>query len=198
MAVTPIGKIPSTKNTHVLRPVLDQGLGRHHVLDLAGADAEGERSEGAVGRRVTVAAHHGHAGQDETLFGSDDVDNALADIVHAVKLDAELGAILFQGFDLDARLLVIDAEVTVVCRDVVIGNGENRLGPAQFASVIAQTFEGLRARHLVHQVTVDIDDGRAVAVQGDNMGIPDLVEQGTRLGHGLRSTPSLRSSVPTI
>ena len=44
-----------------LRAALGEGLGRQHVLDLAGADAEGERPEGAVGGGVGVAADDGHA-----------------------------------------------------------------------------------------------------------------------------------------
>ena len=46
---------------HRLRPALHQALGGEHVLDLGGADAEGERPEGAVGRGVRVAADDRHA-----------------------------------------------------------------------------------------------------------------------------------------
>ena len=45
---------------HRLRPLLDQALGRQHVLDLGGADAEGQRAEGAVGGGVAVAADDRH------------------------------------------------------------------------------------------------------------------------------------------
>ena len=41
---------------HVLRFGLDQRLRRQHVLDFRGADAVGERAEGAVRRGVAVAA----------------------------------------------------------------------------------------------------------------------------------------------
>ena len=44
-------------DAHPLRSGLRQGLGGEHVLDLAGADVEGQRPEGAVGGRVAVAAH---------------------------------------------------------------------------------------------------------------------------------------------
>jgi hypothetical protein len=47
------------------------------MLDLAGADAEGERAERAVRRRVAVAADQGRAGQREALLRPDDVDDAL-------------------------------------------------------------------------------------------------------------------------
>ena len=102
---------------HVLRPLLQQRLGRQHVLDLGGADAEGERAEGAVRRGVAVAADDGHAGQGEALLGADDVDDALADVVDVEQRDAELAAVLLQGLDLDARALVGDA----ACERSVVG-----------------------------------------------------------------------------
>ena len=48
------------------------------MLDLGGADAVGQRAEGAVRRGVAVAADDGRARQREALLGADDVDDALA------------------------------------------------------------------------------------------------------------------------
>ena len=42
---------PAVVDPHRLRSLLDQALGRQHVLDLRGADPERERAERAVGRR---------------------------------------------------------------------------------------------------------------------------------------------------
>ena len=56
LAVTPAGSSPSTVDGHGGRPLLGQGLGGQDVLDLAGADAEGQGAEGTVGRGVAVAA----------------------------------------------------------------------------------------------------------------------------------------------
>ena len=61
LAVTPGGEVALDRHGHGLRAHLGQGLGGQHVLDLAGADAEGERAEGAVGRGVAVAADDRHA-----------------------------------------------------------------------------------------------------------------------------------------
>ena len=47
----------------------------------------------------------------------------------------------------------------------------------------AQTFESLRGRHLMDQVKVDIEEVGALAGRGDDMAVPDLVEQGARLRH---------------
>ena len=62
---------------HRLRPPLGQGLRGQHVLDLRGADAEGERSDGTVGRRVAVAADDRHPGLREAQLGPDHVHDAL-------------------------------------------------------------------------------------------------------------------------
>ena len=67
---------------HVLRLAREQRLRRQHVLDLARADAVRERAERAVRRGVRVAADDRHAGQRRALLRADDVDDALAPVVH--------------------------------------------------------------------------------------------------------------------
>ena len=52
-------------------------LGGEHVAHLGGADAEGDRAEGAVGRGVRVAAGDRGAGLGDALLRADDVDDAL-------------------------------------------------------------------------------------------------------------------------
>ena len=94
LAVTPGGQLPVDRHPHVLRLLLDQRLGREHVLDLGGADAVRERAEGAVRRGVAVAADDRRAGQREALLGADDVDDALAEVELVVILDAELVGVL--------------------------------------------------------------------------------------------------------
>jgi hypothetical protein len=80
------------------------------VLDFRRADAMRQRAEGAVRRGVAVAADDRHARQGEALFRSDDVDDALADIVLRIIFDAEIGGVDGQLLDLDAAFLVLDAE----------------------------------------------------------------------------------------
>ena len=86
-----------------LAGLLQQGLGRHHVLDLGGADAEGQRAERAMGRGVAVAADDGRAGQGEAQLRADDVDDALAHVEDREVGHAELVDVLLQRLDLDAR-----------------------------------------------------------------------------------------------
>ena len=85
LAVTPAGRSPSTVTAIVPRPLLRERLGGEDVLDLAGADAEGQGAEGAVGGGVAVAAHDRHARLGQALLGADDVHDALVAVAHGVE-----------------------------------------------------------------------------------------------------------------
>ena len=65
-------------------------------------------------------------------------------------------------------------------RDVVIDHGERLLGRAHLAAGHAQALEGLRARHLVHEMAVDIEDAGAVRLPVDDVVVENLVVK--RLG----------------
>ena len=77
MAVTPGRQVAVDGDGHGSRPPAGDGLGGQHVLDLAGADPEGQGAERPVGGRVAVAADDGHARLGEALLGADHVDDAL-------------------------------------------------------------------------------------------------------------------------
>ena len=51
----------------------------------------------------------------------------------------------------------------------------------------AQALERLRARHLVHEVPVDIEQAGAVRLLVDQVVVPDLVVEGAGLCHGFGS-----------
>ena len=75
--------------------------------------------------------------------------------------------------------------------DVVVDDGERLLRRAHLAAGHAQPLERLRARHLVHEMAVDID--QAIAALGlDDVVVPDLVVQRARLGHVLLRRPFRR------
>ena len=102
MAVTPGFSRPSTRISSVLRLGLPQALRGQHVLDLAGADAEGERAERAVRGGVAVAADDRHARLGQAQLGTDDVHDALLGRAEVEQADAELAAVAAQHFDLRA------------------------------------------------------------------------------------------------
>ena len=111
------------------RLLLAQGLRGQHVFDFAGADAERQRTERSVRRRVAVAAYDGHAGLRVPQFRTDHVHDALADIVQVVQLDAEFPAIRPQGVDLSARDLVGNRQVAVRRRNIVVRRGDGPFRP---------------------------------------------------------------------
>ena len=152
-----VGERAVDDDAHVLGLRLDQRLRRQHVLDLRGADAEGERAEGAVRRGVAVAADDRRARQREALLGPDDVDDALARVELVVIFDAEFARVLGELLDLQAALGIGDAAAAVGGLDVVVDDGERLLRRAHLAPAHAQALEGLRARHLVHEMAVDVD-----------------------------------------
>jgi hypothetical protein len=94
LAADAFGQLAVHRHAHVLGLLLDQRLGRQHVLDLRSADAMRERAEGAMRRGVAVAADDGRARQREALLRPDDVDDALALVVLVEILDAEFLGIL--------------------------------------------------------------------------------------------------------
>ena len=129
------------------------------MLDLAGADAVRQRAEGAVGRGVAVAADDRHARQREALLRPDDVDDALAAVELVVILDAEFARVLGQLLDLQPALGIGDALAAVGGLHVVVDDGERLVRRAHLAAGQAQALERLRARHLVDEVAVDVEEG---------------------------------------
>ena len=127
------------------------------MLDLAGADAEGQRAEGAVGRGMGVTTHHGGAGQGKALLRADDMNDALARIVHAVDRYVVVRAVFHQGFDLNPAFRVGNAARAVGGRHVVVRHGEGQIRPAHLAPGEREAFKGLRRGHFVDQVAVDVD-----------------------------------------
>ena len=75
---------------------LQQALGRQHVPDLGGADAEGQRAEGAVGTRVAVTADNRASGLGEPELRADHMNDPAVRARDAVQLDAEVGAVVLE------------------------------------------------------------------------------------------------------
>jgi hypothetical protein len=95
------GSLPSTRDSQVLG-ALEQALGGQHVLDFAGADAEGQRAKRAVRGGVAVAADDGHARLGQAQLRADHVHDALPGAVQPIERDAELGAVGFHLVGLGA------------------------------------------------------------------------------------------------
>ena len=155
---------------------MPEGLGGEDVFDLAGADAEGERAEGAMGAGMAIAADDGEAGEGEAEFGADDVDDALAAAAEVVEGDAELAAVLAHGFDLAPGHGFVDI-VLIDGGDVVVEGGEGEVGAADGSAGEAEAFEGLGAGDFVDEVAIDVEEG-GVFGSGDLVRVPDELEEG--------------------
>ena len=123
-----------------------------------------------------ITAHDGGAGQGEALLGADDMHDALADVVHAEILDAEIGRVLLQGLDLNAALLVVDTLRAVGGGHIMVGDREGRFPMPDRAARRAESFESLRTGYLMDEVAVDIEEAGAVLLSINQMSVPDLVE----------------------
>ena len=178
LAVTPSGSEPMNWRQHRLRLALGERLRREHVLDLGRADAERERAERAVRRRVAVAADDRDPGLREAELGADDVHDPLAPAAGRVEPDAELLAVAPQRLELRRGELV---RRPVVRRDVVVHRRERQFGPPHLPPRQAQALERLRRGHLVDEVQVDVEQRRLALGLVDEVRFPDAVEE--RLSH---------------
>jgi hypothetical protein len=165
---------------HLLGPVLRQGLGRQDVLDLAGADAEGERPERPVGGGVAVAADDRHARLGQPQLRADDVHDALVAVAHRREADAELGRVLPERLDLRAADRVGDGGQDVEGRDVVVLGRHREVGTAHRPARGPEAVERLRARDLVHEVQVDVEQVGLAVGTAHHVGVVDLLGQGLR------------------
>ena len=175
---------------HRLRPLEQQGLRGQHVLDLAGADAEGERAKPAVAGGVAIPADDRRAGQGEARFGADDVDDTLLRIGIADQPHAEFGRVAGQRLKLLRAFRVGDGNRLagrIAPRgggQVVVRHGQGQVRAADLAARNAQRFKRLGAGNLVDEVAVDIDQAGAIVAGFDNVGVPDLlVERAGCSGH---------------
>ncbi len=141
---------------------------------------------------VAVAADDRRARQGEALLRPDDVDDALAGVELVVIFDAEFARVLGELLHLQTALGIGDAAAAVGRLDVVVDDGERLLRRAHLAPRHAQPLEGLRARHLVHEMAVDIEERRAFGPGLDDVVVPDLVVKRARLAHELLRRRSRR------
>ncbi len=188
LAVTPSPQRAVDEHAHVLRFRLDQRLRREHMLDFRRADAMRQRAESAMRRGMAVAADDGRARQGEALLGTDDMDDALADVVLVEIFDAEILGIGGERLDLHAALGIVDCPSSG--RWSAHCDRRRRASSAARAPCVRQPqpFEGLRGRHLMDEMAVDIEEARAVVLAIDQMVVP----RSCRRACGAR--PSLKHS----
>src|SRR5260221_3196265 len=140
-----------------LGAALHQALRCQHVLDFAGADAEGQRAEGAVRGGVAVAADDRLPGLRDAELRSDDMHDALVLAVHVEEADAGFVAVALEGFELEFGVGVEYWEQAIGRRDRVIHHCKGQIRAADFAALGFQAGECLRGSAFVNEVPVNID-----------------------------------------
>ena len=161
-AVTPGGRRPSTLTAKLFGSRWQQALRGQHVPDLAGADAEGQRAERAVGAGVAVAADDGHARLGEPELRADDVDDALA-LVAERRAGSPTSRSSLQRPELRRAPPGRRPDTAVRSarggRRRVVHGGHGAVRPAHLEAAL-QLGERLGRRDLVDQVQVDVEDVR--------------------------------------
>ena len=173
-----VGALAVDHDVQVLERDCDQALGGEHVLDFAGADAEGQRAERAVRGSVAVAADDGLAGLGDAQLRADDVHDALIFAVHVEQTHAGFAAIFFEGVELELGVLVENGQGAVGGGNGMVHHREGEIGAANLAAFGAKTGEGLRRGAFVNEVAVNIDDGRLAGLFANYVGVPDFLVEG--------------------
>ena len=173
-----------------LEPAHGEGLRGEHVAHLAGADAERQRAERAVGGRVRVAAADGHARLGEPALRADDVHHALLARRRAEEGDAEVAAVVL---DCLKHLLghgVAQGARLAVGGDDVVHRGEGALRVLHRPPVLAQRAKRLRARHLVDELKPHEQLGLPRRQCAHRVEVEDFLVK--VLSHGLVTSPCSR------
>ena len=152
------------------------------MLELGGADREGERAETADGAGMAVGHGMGRARQHHAELGRDHVGDALLGIAEIEDADAVAPAALAHRAQ-ERRAFGIRGVVAAgLGRDGVVLHREGQVGPPHRPVRLGEFLEGMGAVQLVEHVPIDIDEIAAVGAARHEMGIPDLVEQSLRHG----------------
>ena len=151
---------------------------------MARSDAEGDCAESAVGRRMGVAASDGHSGVNQSLFGHNDVYNALFSGCGVEESDAVILAVLA-----DCRKHFVCGRTfvgfrAVVRRDYMVYCGVCARGIFYGKLERAEHTERLGTRHFVKQVRAHKQLCRAVGQFSDGVFFPNFFKK--RFFHMLR------------
>jgi hypothetical protein len=151
----PEREIARELDSHRPRQRLRERLRREHVLHLGCPDADRQCAERPVGRRVAVAADDHQTGLRETELGPDHVDDPLASATRPEQADAELLAVRTERLQLRARKRIRDRAWPR--RHVVVHRRDRQVRTPNGSPGHTERLECLSARHLVHEMQIDVE-----------------------------------------
>jgi len=131
-------------------------LSGKNMLYFTGPNTKRQGPKGPMRGRMRVSTDGNTARKRESLFGTDDMNNALTFIRHTKVLETKVLDIRLELHDLSSRgcffnkSLNIDKLRTILRGDIVIDRGERTVGPSNTATSEAKTFKGLWTGNFVN------------------------------------------------
>ena len=176
----PHRKLPVDGDAHRARPRHPQRPRRQRVLGLRRTDPPRQRAERTLRAGVTVGTDDRRAGQGETEFGGDDVDDALCRVADIENADPRRRAGLAGCCQ---KSLAAGHQRPRSPRrgvDDMVDHREHPGGIGHRSPGLRQRLQRDRPHALVKEDAVDGDQRLAVAKVGDDMRVPQLGEQRLR------------------
>jgi hypothetical protein len=127
---------------------------------------------------MAIAAHDGHTWLGQAQLGTNHVDDAALGMIDSIQPDAKLMAVGLELAHLAISHLINQRQTQIERRRRMIHRRYRALGAAHNQSFLPKTCESLGRGDLMHQVQVNVKDGRTACLLGNEMSIPDLIEQG--------------------
>ena len=145
---------------------------------LAGANAERQRPQPAMGAGMVVAADDQAAGKAEAKLGSDHMDDALPGLIDIKHPDAGRRRL---GPQAGQQLLsdLAGAGPSARRRNRMIRRCKRQFRIVDGQVAVLEIEQAARAAQIVQQMTVDVKQVGVVADANDDVLVPDLGQQGS-------------------
>ncbi len=147
------------------------------MLDFASPDSECQGTKGSMGGCMRIPAYDGRSRKREPLFGADDVNHTLSDVIHAEVGNAEVTAVFLKGLNLLRADEIGNRQFPIGRGDIVIRHRERGGGTAWAPAGKLQPLKGLRRCDFMHELPVDVQKSGPIRFLSNNMRLPNFVEQ---------------------
>jgi hypothetical protein len=170
---------------HRRRPFHGEGLGAQCVFHFGHADAPGQPADPAQGAGVAAGADHRRPGQGDAELGEDHVRDPLSGVTDVEQPDPARGRLRPEPADehfprRDRRQV---AAAGAGAHDVIHG-AEDQAAVVQLPVVVPHAAQCDRAAAFMQQHPVDVQERGAAVEFGDDVLVPDLVQdRPSRRGH---------------
>jgi hypothetical protein len=195
----PEAQLAVDRDAHGLLTPLPDGLRRHHVHHLGGANSERDAPEGAMRGRVRIRPADQQAWLRDALLGRHDVQDALTRIVDPEQRDAVPRCVGLQLEHHVADLGVrdsVDAFVAPSRRHVMVGEGEQLARTRDAAAFLLQFVERVRSA-LVNIGAIDVQQ-QFLAILRHDVTVPDFLDQRLRCGRRTGTTHAVLLQLAVI